>query len=374
MNINFLNKHKFLSIILIALVFGLGGGVFGSIITKLYLVNSSYDLSSGKYGEQGFVISNPKNVIVQQDAKIDEIVSSVSSSLVGIYKKQKPPKEGAAFSLDNYYKLSDSAGQGFIITSDGWIVTAMALDKNFINYVVITQDKKIYSIENIANDKLTGFTFLKVAGKDFSVRKLAAKSEIRPGNLTVGVNWAGLSWISSVLGYSKSEALAETSDNFSGELLLAGNMPPELAGSIIFNLAGDALGIFDAEGELEPMAHLTSAAESLFKNKSIRRPSLGFNFISFARLAALENFGVNTQKGAVIYKDQKGVAVIKNSAAEKAGLKEGDVIVSIDNLILDKNNDLADIIMSRAPGDKIVMLVERDGAEKEIEVVLGEQK
>ena len=91
-------------------------------------------------------------------------------------------------------------------------------------------------------------------------------------------------------------------------------------------------------------------------------------------MAAIDAAGADWQKGAIIYKDQKGLAVQKNGPADKAGLKEGDVIISIDNINLDKNNDLAEMIQNYAAGDKIRLLIKRAGSEKEVEVVLGEQK
>jgi serine protease Do len=379
---DFLKKHFLLTIIIICLILGIGGGFIGEIIAMNYFIGSPYgllslgniDFSQGKFSDQGFVISNAKNVIVQQDAKVDETVKSVANSLVGIYKKQKTAKAVTAFSLDNFYKLSDAVGQGFIITSDGWIVTAMALDKNYADYVVMTQDKKIYPIDAAASDNLTDLNFIHVAARDFSVRKIADLAEIKQGNLTVGVDWFGLGWVSSIEGWSEKNALIKSSDNFSRKLVLNQDVPKEFKGSVIFNLAGDGLGMLNIKGEIEPLAYLTSAANSLFRNKIIKRPSLGANYINLTELAAIDAANDGWQKGVIIYRDQKGLAVQKNGPADKAGLKEGDIIVSVDNISLDNSNDLAEIIQNYAAGDRITLLIRRNGSEKEVQVVLGEQK
>ena len=112
----------------------------------------------------------------------------------------------------------------------------------------------------------------------------------------------------------------------------------------------------------------------LFKNKIITRPALGINFINLSSLVAADKQNNNWQKGVIIYKDLKNIAVKKGSSADKAGLLEGDIIISVDNVNLDNINDLADIIQNYAVGDKINLLIIRDGAEKEVEATLLELK
>lgn len=375
-------KHKLVFLTVIILILSLGGGIIGQLVANAYLADNPYNLSAfgnldfsqGKFRDQGIVINNARNVIVQEDVKTEETVNSVGVSLAGIYKKQKLVKPSDIFSPDNFYKIGDAAGQGFIITSDGWLVTTLALDKIYADYVVITKDKKIYQIDKAASDGLTGFNFIHVAARDFPVRKFAANQAIRRGNSTISVNWPGSAWVSSVLGFKEKSGLVKSSDIFSTKLVLNNEVPPEFRGSIVFNLAGDALGLVDAKGEIEPMAHLAAAVNSLFKNKIITRPSLGINYINLASLVAADEQNNYWQNGAIIYKDQKGVAVKKGGSADKAGLREGDIIISVDNINLDKANDLADIIQGYAAGDKINLVITRAGAEKEVEVVLGEQK
>jgi len=378
----FFKKYKFAFLVIVILIFSIGGGMIGEIVFRSYFIGASYNLSAfgnldfsqGQFKDQGIVISNAKNITVQQDVKIEETVNSVGASLVGIYKKQKLIKPGNIFSPDNFYKMNSAAGQGFIITSDGWIVTTLALDKIYTDYVVIAKDKKIYQIDKAVGDSLTGFNFIHVAARDLPVRKFAENRDIKRGNSTIGVNWPGSAWVSSVFGFKEKNELVESSDNFSTKLILNNDVPEEFRGSVVFNLAGDVLGLIDAEGEIEPMAHLAAVVNSLFKNKIITRPSLGINYINLAVLTAVDEQNNYWQKGVIIYKDQKGVAVKKGGSAEKAGLREGDIIISVDNINLDKVNDLADIIQGYAAGDKINLLIMREGAEKTVEVILEGQK
>lgn len=379
----FFKKHNLAIIIIATFVFGFGGGLAGGAVARGYLIDPSLgflpfgnlDFSTGKYAGQGLVISNAKNVIVQQDAKIDETINSVGSSLVGIYKKkQLPTKPSGVFTLENFYRINEPSGQGFVITSDGWIVTGLALVKDYNDYVVITKDKKIYQIDKVVVDNLTRFNFIHVLARDLPVRKLAEIQDIKSGSLVVGVNWLGSNLVSSVSGFSDLSGLVKSSDGFSKKIVLNDKPPAEFKGLVIFNLAGDALGLVNDAGEVEPISHLGGAIKSLFKNKTIVRPGLGINYINLAELVEIAGSNSAWQKGVIIYKDQKAVAVKKNSSAEISGLRESDIIISIDNIELNQDNDLADIIQGHLAGETISLLISRQGEEKEVEVTLMELK
>lgn len=375
----FFKKHNLAIIILVTFVFGFGGGLAGGVMARAYLIDPSFgflpfgnlDFSAGKYTGQGLVISNAKNVTVQQDAKTEETINSVEPSLVGIYKKKFQIKvSGYAFAPENFYKINESVGQGFIITSDGWLATGLALVKNYSDYVVITKDRKIYQIDKAVADNLTKFNFIHIPARDLPVRKFAETQDIKRGSLVVAVTWLGSNLVSSVAGFSESDGLVKSSDNFSQKVVLADKPPAEFKGSIIFNLAGEAIGLVNDGGEVEPIGHLAGAIKSLFKNKISARPRLGINYINLVGL--IQAYGENSrwQKGVIIYQDQKGVAVKKNSPAERSGLREGDIITSIDGLELNKDNNLTDMVQSHLAGEAISLVVLRQGEEREVKMIL----
>lgn len=372
----FFKKHNLMVIITVALIFGFGGGLVGEIVAKAYLIDgfSSFgnlDFSNNIYRDQGLTISNARNVIVQQDTKINETINSVGSSFVGIYKKQKPIKTSQVFALENFYKLNEPSGQGFIITADGWIVTSLDLVKTYSDYVVIDQDKKIYQIDKAVADNLTAFNFIHVQARDLSVRKFAASQSIKSGQLAIVAGWLDSSLVSTVAGFSQSAGPVRSSDSFSEKLILNDKPPPEFRGSAIFNLAGEALGLVDGKGEIEPISHLAGAIKSIFTNKINARPSLGVYYIDLSDLAEIKGQDNSWQKGVVIYNTPKALAVKKNSPAEKAGLRQGDIIISIDDTDLNKDNNLADIIQNHLIGEVINLVVLRNGEEKEVKVTLG---
>jgi S1-C subfamily serine protease len=376
----FLKKHSLPAVIITALIFGLVGGLVGELAARAFLFDSlpgfwplgSWDFSRGRYAEQGLVISNPKNVIVQQDAKVDGTIASVSSSLAGIYKKQRLLKSSLIFEPSNFYQLSQSVGQGFIITADGWLVTSLGLIKNYADYVVITQDKKIYQIDKAVADNLTQFNFIHIQAEDLPVRKFADRQNIKSGQLALAINWLGLSRLAAVAGFSRPDGLIRSSDSFSEKLLLDSQLSAEFAGSTIFNLAEEVLGLVNNKGEIEPIGHLVGAIRSLFKEQAVIRPSLGIGYVDLSELTEITGQNNYWRKGAVIYNSQKAPAVRKNSPAAQAGLRAGDVVMAVGDVYLDQNNDLAEIIQDQLAGGTVNLLVWRDGQEGRIKVILGE--
>ncbi len=75
-------------------------------------------------------------------------------------------------------------------------------------------------------------------------------------------------------------------------------------------------------------------------------------------------------KGALIYPNKEGTALTPKSPAEKAGLKKGDIILSVNNTEIDKNNDLARVIQKYLPDEKLNIRYIRGGEENRKEIIL----
>ncbi len=393
-------KNSILIIIIIATVFGMVSGMVGELIARTYLIDSFYDIpffgeinfSNGNYKGSNLIIRDAKKVIVEQDTKAQETINYAGASLVGIFKKL-PPKgeEAGSFNLSDYYQVNQEVGQGVIITSDGWIATSFspaemeqagAVGKeNFLeNYAVITKDGKVYAIDKIIQDKPAKFNFLRVEARDFPVRNFVGRGGIARGQLVVAVNWDGASWLSviSAMESDKDQAVVNSSDGISGEIFLVDKPSEKFNGSFLFNLAGEVAGFIDSQGKIMPASQFAAAIKGLLKNKEVRRASLGVNYVDLSGLVKAPVLNSVQEgeydKGAVICKNKQGAAIVKGGAADKAGLKEGDIITAIDNIEINKDNKLNDAIGQYIAGDKVIIAYSRDGDKKEVEVVLGELK
>jgi len=394
---NKFKKSGLIVVIILSTIFGLSAGVVGELLTRVYILENNYNIpffgeinfSDSNYNGSNLIIRDARKVIVEQNTKVTETINSVNSSLIGVFKKKTLPTVNdksmetdnktvpKELNIDNYYRLNQEIGQGLIISSDGWIVTNSFIEEanpqNAINdYVVITKDKKVYNIENFVQDPISSFSFIRVSGaKDLPVKQFAQDSEIKNGQLVIALNWEGYNLLSSIIFRQENSEILKFSDIMTDELVLANNLNEDFSSSIIFNLAGQVVGLVDRQEKIIPISYLQSAIRSLFKNKDIKRPSLGVNYLDLSSLAAVKN---NLPKGALIYKNINGLDVIKDSPADRAGLKAGDIITFIDNIEIDKDNSLNYIIQNYLAGDKINIVYQRNGEIKEVEVILGEVK
>lgn len=370
-----------LLIILLAVIFGMASGIVGELIARSYMLDynipffGEINFSNGDHGGTNLIIRDARKVIVEQDTKVIETINSVNNSLVGIFKKKQAEVGSNNFNLDNYYQINQEVGQGFIVTSDGWIITSTDLG-DLTDYVVITKNKEIYTIDKIVGDTITEFNFLHVAAKDFPVRKFALANEISNGQLVLAINWDEQSFLTRIFDKrNKDPYLVDSSDAFLDQLNLVDSTPREFVGSVLFNLAGDVVGLIDGQGRIESISHLGSAINSLLKYEEVKRASLGVNYINLSNLVEAETIDSaqnGYDKGALIYKDDKGVSVVRGSVAGLAGLREGDIIVSVETIEINKDNNLTDIIQQFLAGDQVKIIYERDSKTEEVEIVLGE--
>lgn len=378
-----LEKNRVVILLVLVLIIGLLSGVAGELVSRVYMFEDAYNIpffgnisfSDNNYRGANLVIQGAKKVVVEQNVKVAEVINSVSGNLAGIFKKIKSAGSESKFNLDSYYKLDQAAGLGLIITSDGWILTdALSKSLSYENisegFTVIDKEKRIYKIDQVIKDTLTPFSFIHIEGaRDFPVQQFA-ESKIENGQLVIAASWLGDSYLTSVIG-SREEGLLKSSDNFADELVVADVSGQGLKEAVLFDLAGKIIGLADSQGKIRPISHFQSAIGSLLKNRDIKRPSLGVNYLDLSLLTKENN---KYKNGALVYKGLSGISIIKNSPAEKAGLKEGDIIIQVDNTEVDENNSLTDLIQSHLAGDKINIVYLRSGERKEVEVELGEIK
>ena len=375
-------------IIALAIFFGLAGGVVGELLARVYLIDSFYNLplygdinASGLNNRSNLIISGGRQVVVEQNDKIAATINSVRGGLVGIYKKQTDP-ESKNFAPTDFYSTKQAAGQALALTSDGWLVTVFSFGdstNDFSQYSVVTNENKVYQIDRLVKDKFSKFIFFHIPISDLPVTRFAAAGSVRSGELLIAADWRGSGWTSTVIDPNYYSG-ANFSDLPKDRILLKDKLPQEFSAVALFNLAGETAALIDNEGKIQPISHFSAAINSLFRLKIIRRPSLGVYYLSADDLAASTKKisasfpELSTGRGAVIYKDEKNGAVIKNSPAALAGLKEGDVILSVDGTELGHGKILGDLLQTFSIGEKIMIDYLRNGIKQEVELTVGELK
>ena len=385
-------NNKIILIVVLATIFGMLSGLVGTVVTRVYVLEKAFNvplmgeinLSGNYFGQQGLVIRGAKKVIVEQNTKVLETINSADNSIVAIFEKKQSIDEKQDNNIKNIiesaYNLKDEVGQGLVITSDGWIISSYA-PKAYSNdiatktkesiisdYVIIDNNKEIYSIEKIILDTVTGHSFWKIQANDLPVKVFVEAKNIHNGQMVLAVNWNGSSFLSTIVEKNKDDKkLYKTSDNFFNKIKLADDPGSDFYGSFVFNLNSDLIALIGNKGEIKLISDFAPCIDCLLGDEKIKYPELGINYLDLSDFVFSDG---DIDKGALIYADETGTAVKKGSLAEKAGLKTGDIILSINNILLDEKNKLENIFKSFSVKDEILIKYLRDNKEFEIEIIL----
>ncbi|HTW96703.1 MAG TPA: PDZ domain-containing protein [Candidatus Methylomirabilis sp.] len=371
-----------------SIIFGLAGGLIALLITRSYF-SAALDItptvenlnnSQNNLRQATMLIESAKKIIVGQQNNVTEAISSSQNTIVGIFKKI----DGAAttsnanltkknFNLSDYYNLGGEVGEGLVMTSDGWILAApfskIPLDNSTIkNFVIITRNQDIYNIDQIKKTGIDSYFFLHLRGaKDLPVKGFVNNLDISSGQSLVVLDWEGDSYLSSIVKKNAPSEEIRNSDVATDKFFLANDLNQFFSQAFIFNFNGEIVGFFDNKSGFTPLNGFRPLIRELGGNIISQRPSLGVNYVN------LEDFAIKYpgyEKGALIRGTEKIPSIKAGSVAATAGLREGDVIISVDNSEIDSQHDLADIIQKYYAGDQINIIYRRAGADNSLRLKL----
>ena len=318
------------------------GGVLGNWI-YIYFFDKYYGVPTTPV-----IIRDAKKVIAEQDSRIAQAIAAADSELVRIFKHRTDKSE--------FYQNRDAVAVGAIVTSDGWLVTPSKLDsKNgkFDEFEAITSDRKRYTIAEVITDPLTRLSFVRLTG----VENLPVKNFVRERDLTVGQTVIALDFNEAVeVGrLSRHETSIQSSEGELAQLDITGLSTSD---SYLFDAAGQMIGL-SRRGARLAMDSVQKSLEKLLTDGKITHPRLGIRYLDLSRA-----YTPGTQAGDVVD------AVVSGSPADHVGLKTGDILLSIDDVLLNEFNDLAVLIGEYHPGDTIVISFRRGTDVKKVSVVL----
>ena len=291
-------------------------------------------------------------------------------------------------------------GTGFIISEDGLILTNKhVVNQNDAEYTVITNEGERFSAEVLALDPFQDLAVLKIAEereisgegnlseKSFPTVKLGNSNFLQIGQsvITIGnalgefrntVSVGVISGLGRTVTASGGGVVETLEDVIQTDAAInKGN-----SGGPLLNLKGEVIGVNvamaqDAQsiGFAIPINQAKKSIEQVKEGGKIVYPFLGIRYILLNPEISAEN-NLDVESGALIIEGEEGEpAIIKDSAAEKVGLKEGDIILKVNNKEVSEENSLAEIIRTYQPGDRIFLEVLRGEEILSLEVVLGEK-
>jgi len=286
-------------------------------------------------------------------------------------------------------KQEIGGGTGFIVSSDGLILTNkhVVSDKN-ASYTVYLNTGEKYEAKVLAVDPIDDIALIKIEAHNLPTLTLGDSDGIKVGQTVIAIgNALGefrntvsvgvVSGLSRSITASDASGNTETIDNViqTDAAINLGN-----SGGPLINLKGEVIGINTAIasgaeniGFAIPINRAKKAIESYQKFGKITAPYIGIRYILINSAIQKQN-NLPVDYGAWINAgSSKEPAVISNSPAAQAGLKEGDIILEFNGEKITTTNTLNGILKKYKVGDKVSLKILRDKQEMTIELVLGER-
>jgi serine protease Do/serine protease DegQ len=270
-----------------------------------------------------------------------------------------------------------SAGSGVIFDAkNGYILTNSHVVENSSEITVTLQDGRDLKAEVVGSDDLSDVAVLKVAATNLTQIMLGDSSKLEVGDFVVAIgNPFGLqntvtSGIVSGLGRSNINP-----DGYEDFIQTDASINPGNSGGALVNLKGELIGINTAIlsrtggnigiGFAIPVNMAHGVMDQLLKFGSVKRGHLGVNISAMGPDIA-EALGLENAAGALV------TLVIEGSAADRAGIKTGDVITSLNGAPVKSPAELRNTVGLMRVGDKVDVGLLRDGKAKRVTATIGE--
>ncbi|MDX8387082.1 MAG: DegQ family serine endoprotease [Ghiorsea sp.] len=266
-------------------------------------------------------------------------------------------------------------GTGFIISKEGYIVTNNHVVKDADEIVVTNSEGKEFKAELVGTDPKLDLALLKIVSKGLRAVTLANSDALRVGDWVVAIgNPFGLEQTVTA-GIVSAKGRVIGSGPYDDFIQTDAAINPGNSGGPLFNVKGEVVGINTAIysqsggnngiGFAIPINLAKTVFKALKENGHVQRARLGVR-IQDVDKDTMKALGLKNRQGAFVPQVEAG------SAADKAGVEAGDVIVSIDGQTIRKSHDLPLKVASHQPGDKVVLEVIRNAKRMKISVVVEE--
>ena len=385
-------------IVLLSFLFGIAGSFFGS-----EFLNQSRSPATSTAGVQTIQVNEESAPIEVAKRASPAVVSIIiSKDLNKIPGYSSAPLDFGPFSLDPFFQNRGSGnsttpnvqkvggGSGFIISSDGLIATNRhVVEDTAATYTVLTNDGKNYDARVLSRDPVNDLAIVKIDARDLPTVPLGDSSALQLGQKVIAIGNALGEYSNSIttgvvsgIGRSITAGTTTGSEHLEGVIQTDAAINPGNSGGPLLDIGGSVIGIntaIDSQGQLLgfaiPINDFKKDLESFNKFGRIVKPFLGIRYVLVNETIKEEN-DLSVNYGALILKGAgaSSPGVVAGSAAAKAGLKEGDIILEINGNRIDQDHSLASQLKDYNPNDVVKMKVQSGTEIREITLTLGESK
>lgn len=345
--------------IILSAIVGFGAGYAGSHLSNNTDITIKQETQKAKSGT--IQVTDVSDIVEKcKDSVVEITTESVSSgnSIFGQY-------------------VSQGAGSGVIISEDGYIVTNNHVVNNATSLKVTTTDGTEFDAKIIGTDSQTDLAIIKIDAQKLQAATLGDSDTLQVGDPAIAIgNPLGELGGTVTTGIISATDRQITIDNETMTLLQTdAAINPGNSGGGLFNSDGNLIGIVNAKesstgieglGFAIPITPAKDVITELMQNGSVTsRPALN---------VSLYDYTSNNQAQNSKYKDGCYIVqIVRNGAADKAGLKQNDRIISFDGQDIHSTSDVKAILKKHKIGDTLKIVVERNSKKVEVEITLQAQ-
>lgn len=345
--------------IILSAIVGFGAGYAGSHLSNNTDITIKQETQKAKSGT--IQVTDVSDIVEKcKDSVVEITTESVSSgnSIFGQY-------------------VSQGAGSGVIISEDGYIVTNNHVVNNATSLKVTTTDGTEFDAKIIGTDSQTDLAIIKIDAQKLQAATLGDSDTLQVGDPAIAIgNPLGELGGTVTTGIISATDRQITIDNETMTLLQTdAAINPGNSGGGLFNSDGNLIGIVNAKesstgieglGFAIPITPAKDVITELMQNGSVTsRPALN---------VSLYDYTSNNQAQNSKYKDGCYIVqIVRNGAADKAGLKQNDRIISFDGQDIHSTSDVKAILKKHKISDTLKIVVERNSKKVEVEITLQAQ-
>lgn len=269
---------------------------------------------------------------------------------------------------------STSLGSGFVVSPDGYILTNAHVVEGANVVTVKLTDKREFRAKVVGVDKPTDVAVLKIDAKNLPIVKIGdpGRSKVGQWVVAIGSPYGFINTVTSGIISAKSRSLPD--DTYVPFIQTDVPVNPGNSGGPLFNLEGEVIGInsmiYSQTGGFQglsfaiPINVAMKVKNALISDGHVSRGRIGVTIQELNQSLA-KSFGLKDTNGALV------ASVDANGPAAKAGLKPGDVILSVNGQGIDDSSSVPAAVADIHPGAQAKLQIWRDGASRALDVTVG---
>jgi len=380
--------------------FGIGFVVCGFALKAMYGLGDS-GILPGSPGESKQAVLASLNTTPQAlkhsvgDSVVADAAAKVEPAIVDVHTVGKAMMPNSPFGNDPFFRqflgpqqpqVQHGAGSGIIISSDGYILTNEHVVADTEQVEITVGDNKKYPAKVIGTDHMTDIAVCKIdtKGVKLPVAELGDSDSVRIGDWALAIGNPldiGTTVTLGIVSAKDRKNMSAEGHPLNSVIQTDAAINPGNSGGALANINGQVIGINEAIvsptgsyvgiGFAIPINAARKIAAQLIENGHIVRPYLGVAFEPLKMLSSADrqSIGVDVKgdNGAII------TQVYPGSPAESAGLQQYDVVLEANRQKIDDADDLNAMIQKLKVGDKLVLMLSRNGQQQLVSVTLKER-